>query len=356
MLRLISIAILAFIVAACERAATHNAACTTCDIELERIAEISDAFDPGVLPELFVYADRDARGRIYATSKRRDGLFVFDKDGKFLQRLGTTGDGPGEFRLVRRVFIGAGDSIVVSDWSLRVHIFTPELLFARTQTVAGFPALLLPNGEFVVAEPLGAPGRVGYPLHHVLADGSYGKSFGTDTLQSGADVKLFATRLIANADSGGIWTVAPGRYVIERWNPTLGTRAKSLPVKSAWFKELARWPADERVRPPAIIEALHDDDGVLWVLFRVADLEWKAPGQPNEERLVSTEEYEATFDWIVEAVDPITGDVMASKRFKQALVGRPPSRVFVSVRRSASEHAGFDVWRPVLRRGTGNSR
>lgn len=341
--------VLVSLIACDEPSEMTNAKCSNCEIVMQRVGGFSDAEDPGALPDRMVYAERDASGRLFTVSRKNEAVLVFSSDGELLQQLGSAGDGPGEFRMVRRVLLGPGDSIFVSDWSLRVHVFAPNLRFVRTQTVPSPPALALQDESFVVTEQIGAADRIGYPVHHLRRDGTFGKSFGTDAPEYRRDRKLLNTRLVAAADSGDIWTVAPGRYTLERWNPVLGTRTQTISVRSDWFTELETWPEDERIRPPAVIESIWAAEGVIWLLFRVADEEWVVPERANLERSIDVDAYNATFDWVVEAVDPTSGMVLASKRFGDVLWGRAPSHVLVSHANTKAESSTFDVWQATLR-------
>lgn len=325
--------------------------CAPCQITLHRVGAFSDSAEPGVLPNTMVFAVLDSSGRLFTTSRKKDAVLVFGADGALLGRLGRVGDGPGEFRMVRRILIGPGDSIYISDWSLRVHVFAPTLMFVRTQLVPHPPSLVLADGSFVVAEQIGTADKIGYPVHHIHADGRFGKSFGADTPQYRPDLKLITNRFVAIADSGNAWTIAPGRYTIERWNPSTGQRTFRIDVRSDWFTEVAKWPMDENVRPPAVVETLWEDEGVLWVLFRVADQNWSAPRNANEERAIDADEYNQTYDWIVEAVDPQSGLVLASRRFDSVLWGRSPSTVLVSEVDTDILSSKFEVWRPTLHQG-----
>ncbi|MEO7363500.1 MAG: 6-bladed beta-propeller [Gemmatimonadaceae bacterium] len=338
------------LVSACKDKPAAPVACTDCEIVLQRVGEFSDAFDPGALPDNLVFAERDTAGRLYTVSRKKDAVFVFSADGKLIKRLGQTGDGPGEFRAVRRVLIGPADSVYVADWALRINVFSPDLNFARSQSVSNSPSLVLNDGGLIVAEQIRTPERIGYPVHSFRANGEFEKSFGVDTPLYRPDRKLITNRLAANASAGGIWTLPQGHYTFERWDPHAGVRRQSFAVQSSWFKTLAKWPMDETARPASVIESFSEDAGLLWVLFRVADTDWAVPPRANTERPVSKEEYDKTFDWIIEAVAVNTGQVVASKRFHNVLWGRAPSKVLVSSREEGAGSATYDVWLPTLKR------
>jgi hypothetical protein len=181
------------------------------------------------------------------------------------------------------------------------------------------PAFVRSDGSYVVASQIPTPDRIGYPVHVLDPMGRFSLSFGADTPQFRPDLIPLTVRLTAPARDGSIWTVAPGRYVLEKWDPESGTRVARIGVRSSWFSDAMSWPADETVRPSPLIEALSEDsNGLVWVLTRVAASDWKPPARANEERPLLIEEWQQTHDWILEAIDPVTGMVAASRRFTQA--------------------------------------
>lgn len=58
----------------------------------------------------------------------RNELRFFDAGGRFLRAVGRAGDGPGEFRYLRRMFLSGGDTVGVFDGvpSFRVSFFSPS--------------------------------------------------------------------------------------------------------------------------------------------------------------------------------------------------------------------------------------
>lgn len=72
-------------------------------------------------------------------------LKVFDARGRLLRVIGRRGSGPGEFQQTRSVCLGAGDSLVALDFSLRrASVFTVDGAFVRTISVDATP---VPLGE-----------------------------------------------------------------------------------------------------------------------------------------------------------------------------------------------------------------
>jgi len=99
-----------------------------------------------------------------------------------------------------------------------------------------------------------------------------------------------------------------------------------------------------------VIESIWEREGLVWVLVRVADLDWQAPAAANRERVVGAEEYDVTFDWIIEVIDPVAGRVVATRRFRNALWGRPNSPVLTSVSHAEQMDGPMlvDIWLPRL--------
>jgi len=144
--------IVALFVASCatesQQSGRSRLICTDCTIVLERIVQLSDVRDPGMLADRMLYATRMADGRILLPTRKADGLLVFDSTGTYLARVGSRGAGPGEFGRIRRVFVGAGDSLHVTDWGLgRLQLYSPSLQLIRTVALADQPTLVLRDGQ-----------------------------------------------------------------------------------------------------------------------------------------------------------------------------------------------------------------
>jgi len=210
------------------------------------------------------------------------------------------------------------------------------------------PALALTKGEVVVAGQIRTPALAGFPIHLADRSGEILRSFGTDVPQLREDMRLVTNRLVGRSLGEDIWAVAPGRYVIEKWQPRLGKRLESLAVQSTWFRESVRLEDDERIRPKPIILTLWEASDCLWVLLRDADSDWVAPASANVERSFDIVEAAKTYDWILEAIDPKSGRVLGSLRSKDPIIGMSPSPYFVvNAKKSPVE---LVVLRPQLRR------
>jgi hypothetical protein len=113
--------------------------------------------------------------------------------------------------------------------------------------------------------------------------------------------------------------VSPRQYQLERWTSD-GERLLTVKVASRWFYEPSKAGRPDYENPdPRIVGIWEDPDGILWILGRVADSDWRPPpaSERNAERAFDVGEYSDTHDWILDAVR-IQGDsatVLATRRF-----------------------------------------
>jgi hypothetical protein len=106
---------------------------------------------------------------------------------------------------------------------------------------------------------------------------------------------------------------------------------------------------DERLRPDPIIEGLwQQDPGFVWVLLRDADERWEPPAEANVMRSLTSHEYSRIYDWVLEAIDPEAGTVIAAKRFDDVLWFRPPTPLLTSRSRADTLNVTHNVWRADL--------
>lgn len=302
-------------------------ACATCNLVLEPVVTLRDPATLEELPDRMIYVAPGPSSHVVAVGRDATSLLVFDLTGLLVRRLGAEGDGPGEFRRIRRILALHGKSLVVTDWGTgRVTVLGGSYEVTRISSMQRLPDLVLRDGTMLLADHVFTPDRIGFPLHVIDSAGEVVRSFGTDLPEYAPDARLATTRLVASDSTGGIWSVAPGRYLLERWDPMTGTRTDSFEITSPHVTPVRRWPADERLRPPGIVEWLWaGSDGRLYLLLRVADSAWTPPSNANVERRLTAEDYDLLYDWILEVVDPTARAVIASHRVSTALWGRTGS-------------------------------
>ena len=85
----------------------------------------------GVISDICI----DDEGRLYVVDEQLSRVAVFSPDGRFIREIGREGDGPGEFRRPRRVFLSPDDEVcVVSSSRGVVHVFAPDGTRSATLT------------------------------------------------------------------------------------------------------------------------------------------------------------------------------------------------------------------------------
>lgn len=323
-----------------------------CEIHLVQTAALSDSGAEGQLRQ-HLYVRVDSRKRLIVAGKTQ--VLVYDSTGRLAGAFGRKGAGPGEFGRLVNVTIGPGDTIFAFDIEpSRLTVIAPNLSFVRTASFPYTPAFALHDGSFIAALQVPTSDRIGYPIHRLLKDGTIARSFGIGVPQYRADLRAQLSRVVGPGRDGSIWAAAPGRYVLDRWNPISGDKVDSVRVISAWFRESARFGDDLLVRPSPLIESLWEDDlGFVWVLIRDADKDWRPSSERNRTMATGStpEEIDALYDWVLEVVDPDGGRVVASKRLPTVHRIRPSTQS-VSLLSSGpdSSHVVHNVWKVYLSR------
>lgn len=123
-----------------------------------------------------------SRGRVAALDQYLPTIYVFDRSGRVLTRLGRAGDGPGEFRTVHSLAVLPGDSLAVIDENAaRLTVFGPDggvrtarmppelsTRFSRVMGRLSSGELVLANVPVIQAPPDG--GRERIPLELAILD------------------------------------------------------------------------------------------------------------------------------------------------------------------------------------------
>lgn len=305
---------------------------SSCEIRIDTIATITDVAEPGILPDRYPFLERGPAGRIITVARDGQQVLVYDSTGRLEHVLGQRGSGPGEFRVIRKPLLGPGDSMHVADLALRrVSIYGPDYSFVRVAAFPHMPEAVLQDGSYLVTRSLPGVPETGYPINRYLPDGTLLGSFGADSVQANLDLELLTRVKVALARGGAVWSAAPGQHVVELWNPETGLKERRLELEGDWFMPAETWNDDERVRPTSAIEGIwEEEDGLLWVLTRVADSQWQAPAQANVERVLYAEEYGRMYDWIIEAIDAADGRVLATRRLRDVVWHRGPAGLLAS--------------------------
>jgi hypothetical protein len=101
------------------------------------------------------------------------------------------------------------------------------------------------------------------------------------------------------------------------------------------------------VRPdPRTIAAWQSEEGLLWVLVRVADAEWEPRKPPAVEAPPSVEESRKAADWVLAVIDPAKGVQLAAVQFDSGVLkGFGDDLIYMFVERPAGG-ASFAAYKP----------
>ncbi len=239
---------------------------------------------------------------------------IYSSSGELRRTFGSVGKGPGEYDLGQVQFHrGRGDTISIID------------VFLLRRTVID------QNGNATRLHPI--PDR--FPGYFEIGNRSYffgmrrgkdGKSHLVHELNGAGDIKTSAVEVVGTGDlsdsyrgraptDSGLWIASRTRYKAEFYGPDLARR-RTIEPAAKWFQphqsEFSN-PVEERPKP-RILHLHQDVEGVLWFIISVADVDWE-PIQEAGEVMATAARIAQLYDWILEAVDPLSGARIASTRF-----------------------------------------
>jgi hypothetical protein len=303
--------------------------CRSCGVELNRVVALRGTlrWRAGAATSV----QRDARGRYYvATQSMRSSVLVFSPQGRPLRALGRQGTARGEFGWASALSIGPADSLHVLDVLLRrITVFAPDFAVARLDTLPGeylWDHAILPDGRRLLNLYVATPEAAGMPLHLLASDGSITRSLGEPRGEVvRRDLRGSTARRLASSGGGRVWSARINAYLIEQWNLD-GTLLRALFRQPEWFASWRRSVPIGPDSPPTteLIAIREDAAGLLWVLIRVADANWRASLQRYETGEGSFWEpgtLDGAYDTYVEVIDPTRQLVVASQRLPIALAG-----------------------------------
>jgi len=331
--------------------------CRDCHLEFRRIVLIGSVDGEGALAGEPTSVVQDTRGNYYVTQfMERSQILVFSQTGRFVQRLGRNGRGPGEFNRIALVIVGPGDSLYVFDpGNARLTVLSPTYAVARTAAINGqyFGAVQLPNGRFVANAHLPAPDRVGQPLQTLGMDGLSKIVYGSVKPDYRPDVPYSVMRTIALGGDNDVWSGYKTRYAIEEWSAA-GRQLRTISRTVPWFKSYERRRQITQAQPAEPwLMALHQDvNGLLWSAVTVPAEDW---GQRwaelglDERKGVASDQ--RMHDTMVEVLDVLGRQVVVSQRVPQNVLGFLNDSTSFSYHVDDDEVPHIEIWRSRLVRG-----
>ncbi len=314
---------------------TDAPACATCSLVVSALVELGDREGPGIVAQLNApYAParvvRSDDGDYYVSGHLGDGrLLRFSSDGVFREAIGRRGEGPGEYDLPVLMEGSADDLTILDPLSSRLTtIRGGEVATWRLPFRSGGFAVLR-DGRHVYNAFSSESDRMGHPLHvYDAATRRITSSFGDEGARGfRMDTGLPALRRrVAAAADGNIWAARGNRYRIDKWSPD-GDHIARIERDAPWFRPWEEWPGvDYEVRPlPSIVGVRDWGDGLLMVVVRLADANWR-PIRPTLVPLASHEtiepvQREELYDTVIEILDTRSGKVLARTRVDESVVG-----------------------------------
>lgn len=300
--------------------------CRACDRDLTEIVRFGDMDGPGAIGRVaWVAAMSD--GRWAMTDYQDPRVKVYGRDGSYATHFGGKGQGPGEFVLPAQIWSDTAGHLNVMDLDLlRRTVLTRSGDLARVIRLdAGFTTVAsYADGRMVTGALLPTASGEMALLHVVDGEGRRVRSLGPSvTLEAARARSTF--RIVAPSGDSAVWVGLPDRYELHLISLE-GVPLRTLRRETDLFK-----PHDGRIGlgpddgPPRsrFADIQEQPNGDLWVLFRVADPEWRAAfidgsdpyGRPR--KVVG--DPSMYWDGIVEVIDVRTGTVKAKARTDLAL-------------------------------------
>jgi hypothetical protein len=311
--------------------------CTTCRITFTPTVRLGDLDGPGQVSDQAAIA-RGPDGRFYLTSNYAPGqVAIFSAEGRYVRSFGGQGNGPGEYQVPTMV-VAEQDAVTVFDeQSMRVTRLNTDLSHVYTHDLGLRPggAVAVGTGEFVVLAMLPRPERA-VPLHlYSASERRMLSSFGDFATRDARGRVVGRLREVASGPDGTIWVLSSPGYRLEQWN--VRTQTRVLVLERTGMDGSRIW------------SIVHGADGLLWVLSHVRSAAWRTP-TVDERGVVSDAQDDANQDSVVEVIQPATGELIATGRFRGRLLRfLGPGWTYRYIE-DAGGNPGYRIYRVALQR------
>lgn len=329
-------------------------ACSTCRIVVSDSVALRDSSERAAVAPVTVR--RDPSGRYWVFRTDEPLAHLYSAQGRFVNVVGRSGSGPGEYRGAYDVLALPGDSLLVLDFnerrgtvldaSLRAVRTIPLTLAPRNAIVAAWPGVILANASG--AQDAGASRSLrvlDFSRSPVATVREFGPPDGELPSQYG-----FVRQHLTAPRRGRLWASGAAGYALYQWT-TAGALERS------WYRE-PEWLPQPRVTslgsptiaPTAMIGGISvDSAGLLWVFARIPGRTWRdgwprvAPGtmEVRSRDIVMDKLYTT----LIEVIDPAKGRVVARQARDEYIVNALPDAGAVFYRTDADGYA-----RVVIRR------
>lgn len=331
--------------------------CPNCTITVKKVLTLGDEDGPGSFATRPYSIAQDRRGQFYVVTPEtgNEPPFVFNARGRYLQRVGSVGDGPGEFRSPG-VVLAVRDTLYIFDATGRISILSDSLGLVRT--IAGPPRAMaahrFDNGTIVVNALVRDANRIGYVQHYLDANGNYLDSADIDTLAFNPRNTTARVRRFASGSGDRLWSARyTHRYTLSSWTAR-GVLVKELTGSPDWFPPFINtWnPTPTRTPMPYVMGVWEDERGYVWTIALVGAGDWQrglgSKVQLEGQEVYLAADYQLLYDTVIEVVDPIAGRLVTHRRWPGTLdvVIRPG--LVAGVRESGEGAVTAEVYRVEL--------
>jgi len=300
--------------------------CDGC-MELEVVLSFGFADDEGALLTRYPLITRLPDGRWVVTEAPVGGTIrIYDSDGSFQRAVEARGEGPGEYRVVSRLFSARPDGYALYDpGNDRISYVTDDFSF-QSSSPFSVPSVIrieaLSDGSFVVNALAPRTAAQGHMVNVVDSTGSVRASFGGNgtplDLREGPHVRH---RVIAVDQSDHIWAGAMEKYELKKYDAD-GRLLLSVSRKADWFEPhtntLPPRDVNSDAPNPKLRELTVDNNGRIWAVVWVPDPEWRS-GVPNLADPANTYDEDKFYDSVLEMIDPGSGRVVSRTHTGYAL-------------------------------------
>lgn len=289
----------------------------------------------------------DHLGRFWTARTYEEGtVAVYDSAGRFLTKLGSAGDGPGEMRFISAMTQGPDGMYLADAQTNRLNVFDDSLRLIRTHPLHfGVRSLAaLSDGRLVAwfYSPYGPePATV-----HLLSDsGRYMRPLlSAPTFETDQQQMLFGDNVITTTPNGDILVGGASNYSIRVIRNGAVVQELTSPVN--WFDSYAEYERDNSVRLSRMKSIAVDEHNRAWVLFNVpnpafVENESMAPGSDGFDPVIRTL---TSSNSVIEVWDLSSGKLLAGIKLSPRLIAFSDSRHVYTYIETDSGEIRARVW------------
>jgi hypothetical protein len=291
--------------------------CPGCKITLDRLVSFGSTDGPDLLG-LWPVVTRAPSGRYLLADESNDAqILVFDSTGTFLHAAGGRGQGPGEYGFIRFLQSVGEHTYVFDDRTRRITVLDENLEVVGTTALPApllYSVAVLPPGTPVLATFAPTREHAAFPFHLVDDRGQIAHAFGDDTGFRPDLVDQWA-RVITGAGKEAIWATKRREYSLELWQVD-GRLERRIERRPAWFTPMAaaEIPSQENPPPSTIFAIQMDGEGLIWTLTGVAGRRWRDGVRALDgTHAVIVDDPGLYWDTVIEVIDPVRGELVASE-------------------------------------------